>query len=267
MKKIAGLVIIITCLLPLSEISILTVKAEAELPKWSVGDKWVYETYYYGLTLETKTEIINITTINVNDTNYEVYVAHSTSSAPWTASISDKYVLTENMATVKTVTIWGYAENKTETMTTYQPPKKDFDFPLSVGKNWTTTYTYFQNSESLGNFTKTEIKYYNVTGIETITVKAGTFECYVIEDTDKYGVVYTKTWYSPKVKNSVRTEETYRITITTDLASYSIKRGGDEDDFDLLVIPYVMLLIIIPIILVIVVNSLIGRRKGKQKKM
>jgi hypothetical protein len=238
---------------------------DAELPEWKVGDKWVYETPYYGVILKEKTEVINITTINVNDISYGVYVVLTNGSAPWLDTTLYSYVLINNMTTVKETGTWGYGINKTEAVIIYQPPKKELDFPLSVGKTWNSTYQRIHYDEIQGYINMTETLFYNVTGIETITVKAGTFKCYVIEEFHEWGDIHLRTWYSPKVKNAVKIEDIYRITIVTELTSYSAN-GKDEEVFALFTIFYIMLFIFIMIILIVLINNLVVRKKGKKTR-
>jgi hypothetical protein len=265
LRKISRIAFSVMILLSILLNSTPVVISDAELPEWEVGDKWSYETPYYGLTLEERREVTNITTINVNGTNYDVYVLQTTaSSLPWGDFTSYNYISISNMALVRTMVIWSYGTNGTETITIYQPPLENFDFPLSVGKTWTSTYTSSQYDETTGYINWTETLYYQVTGTEKIKVKAGTFKCYVIEESNEWGDISQRTWYSSEVKNSVKKEDIGRITIEKQLTSYSIKGMGDEEKFGIPTRFIIILIISIPIILILLINNVIVRKKRKE---
>ncbi|MEM2330750.1 MAG: hypothetical protein QXL59_07990, partial [Candidatus Jordarchaeales archaeon] len=69
---------------------------------------------------------------------------------------------------------------------------------------------------------------FNVTGVETVTVAAGTYECWkmkIILTTNGDGVI-GYLWYSPEVKNYVKldmnvTVESVDYNVCVELASYS----------------------------------------------
>jgi hypothetical protein len=147
-------------------------------------------------------------------------------------------------------------------MTTYQPPKKALDFPLFVGKTWTSGYTRSQYDDALGYINSSENPVYEVTEIETISVRAGTFKCYVIEESNIYGGGEKRFWYSPKVEKHVRIEDTYRITTTTELTFYSVE-GQDEEEYASLLMLFLVFLIIITIVLILLTGRL---RKVKRER-
>lgn len=235
---------------------------DAENPKWEVGDRWVYETPYYGACIKERKEVINITTINVNNTDYEVYVVKS-SVSNWIADITTYgYYLINNLAIIKIEGVWDSGTNKTETVVIYDPPKQEYVFPLFVGKTWISTYKRSQESDISGSLNATDTLHYNVTGIETIKVKAGTFECYVIEESEGGGHVDNIIWYSPKVKNWVKRKENPRIIIETELISYKVA-GLEENEFNFFSIPYLLFIILISVIIVALTVGLNTRRKRK----
>lgn len=242
-----------------------SVIGDAELPEWEVGDKWNYETPYYGLISRETKEVTNITTINVNGTNYDVYVLQTTSSSlPWGDFTTYNFISIDNMAIIKTRAIQSYGTNETEIVTTYQPPKRNFDFPLSVGKTWTSTYTSSQYNETTGYINWTETQYYQVIATEKIKVKAGTFNCFVIEESNEWGDIGQRLWYSSEVKNLVKLEDIYRITIESELTSYSVKGMDDEEGFGIPTLFYILLIIFIPIILILLININIVKKKRKK---
>ena len=185
LRKLAGIAIVVLWIIPFLLMWAPTVNGDAELPEWNVGDRWEYETPYYGMVVKEKTEVTDITTIDVNGTNYEVYIVLTTSSVPWGDIELYKYIAVNDMAIVKTRTIQSSGNSSIETVIIYRPPKKEYDFPLDFGKSWASSYTRYQHSESLGYINATDNLRYHIDKIDRIKVKAGTFECYVISETGK----------------------------------------------------------------------------------
>jgi hypothetical protein len=183
--------------------------SDAEMPEWSVGKKWNYEASITGIIGNVTIEVIDITIINVNGTDYEVYVVETilelTMNGMYITDTINNYIRRGDLATVKTVfNQTGPDDSSHILVTTYDPPKKDYDFPLVVGKTWTSNFTESIYEETMGYYNLTRLIKYTVVGQESVTVGAGIFDCYKIKiDYDLGDVIYA--WYSPEVNNVVNT--------------------------------------------------------------
>ncbi|UCE35948.1 MAG: hypothetical protein JSW00_10300 [Thermoplasmata archaeon] len=264
MKGITRLFAIIVSFVFLIEVLAFTAAGDAEMPEWKEGDQWKYQMTAFGMSVPVTYEVSEITFIDVNDKNYEVYDLKFSIMG----SEQHHYYHTSSMGLVKTKipTYIGSEEKLLEYV--YDPPKKEYDFPLTEGKKWTSSHTSSTYDDDYGWMNSTEDIDYEVVEIETITVEAGTFECYRIDSEDDYGYTNTSVWYSPKVKNMVKSSvEAFGIETEMELTSYSIAGGngdGNGDGSDLLSNPLMLLLIIIPIIIVVLVVVLV--MKGKSKR-
>lgn len=143
-----------------------------------------------------KKEINDITTIEVNGTTYEVYKIVSTANMTYTSPTMNYSVNTyaieyrriSDLALIK-------QDNKVEldpTMyyanITYNPPFKEFDYPIAIGKKWNASYTqYITRSTGNGNdqaSSRQITSHYKCIGKENISVKGMVFNCYVIRQTN-----------------------------------------------------------------------------------
>lgn len=274
------LVLAIICVFSLLTIWTPISNAEVQKPEWKVGDKWYYETPDPGINANLTVKVIDITTINVNETDYDVYVVNSTFLMSMSGDNSteywDKYISTDNFATVKeNIFRIGFAREIIRRVVTYKPPRMDYDFPLSVGKAWKSIYTEYVDVEGQGVFSFSTIHNYTVLGEEKITTLAGTFECYKIERDHGSGIK-NYLWYSKDVKNIVNTTGgTEEMPWNMELVSYNISSedgdgdndGGKNDkkdgEFDLFAMPYLLILILVPIIIVIIIILWIVIRRRK----
>lgn len=242
---------------------------DAELPKWKVGDKWRYEPTTVNITANFTIEVSELTTVNVNGTNYEVYIVKTRSDlivpdANLTELI-DHYILRGNLGIVKRNTTHIAPEEEIQTaVTTYNPPRMDYHFPLVIGKSWFSNFTESMYNKDWGYYNTTKSVRYTVVGIESVTVKAGTFECYKIE-INEGGGGFVYTWYSPEVNNMVKTTGGTEGLIFPMELTYSTYLEKENEGFNLFAMPWVLLLIIIPIIIVILVVWLVVKRKGKKE--
>jgi hypothetical protein len=255
----------------------LPVVGQAEMPEFNIGDRWEYLSTTLGMNMSMTFEISEQTTIDVNGTNYNVWAIEADSTIDflgyYTAeSTGYNYHLISNMAVVKSDMTMSVIGIDSTIIITYEPPKADIDFPLTIGKTWTSSFTETTQTDVMG---ETEYSQYNssfnytVIGMETITVEAGTFECYKIEADDGEGTLVT-IWYSSEVKNKVKevTSSWGTIDTETQLVDYQFAgENGDEDEegFNLFAMPYLLLFLLI-IIVVIVVVVVAARGKGKKAK-
>ncbi len=98
-------------------------------------------------------------------------------------------------------------------------------WPLVVGKEievteTTTTIMDFAGEETTDTDSTTTT--YKVEAMETITVEAGTFECYRIAKYDESGEKESTSWHSDKVKTNIK-EIDHDLGEVQELTDYSIK--------------------------------------------
>lgn len=177
-------------------------------PSPKQGSFWSYD-YRAGPITATQTFTLTGTSdINVQGTNYNVYVLAVTISGNFNDGINTGtfsmqgiyYITTQDMASVKsywqerlevtgmgiTTTVESYCNS------TSQPPVKEFDFPLKVGKSWSYTATTTTDCQSYVNGapsspthdTSTDSRTWNVVAEEKVSVPAGTFDTLHLKDND-----------------------------------------------------------------------------------
>jgi len=223
---------------------------EAEMPKYSVGDKWKVNVDYkeaIGLlgtgTFEIIGDSVEVTQFGEHYVCYEckftgngtVYGQNVTGT--WTMDIvmyAQKSDLSDVKSTSTTYATLTYAGEshimKTVTETTYNPPRESGGYPLTAGKSWSATTTELETTqtsidgvddEKTDNTTYT--KSYLVLRTELTTVSAGEFETFVIKATDPDGS-YSEDYYSPEAGFSVKEreyDETGKLVMTMELLEYS----------------------------------------------
>ncbi len=249
---------IISCFILVASLSSFVV-GDSDTPEWEVGNEWKYEMTVMDIKGNVTHKVSEITNINVNGTNYEVYHIEVIGSG----GKEHLYYTISDFSLVK-MEVPSTAVSSSLTFT-YYPPKKEFDFPLVIEKSWNSTYnmTIYSGESDPADVTMNEA--YSVTKIESLTIKAGTFECYRIESLDRYESVHTTRWYSEEVKNVVKSSVNMSGMITEmELVSYS--SGDKEDGSDSQDLPVLLLIMIIPLIILILIVVLVIRSKKKKDK-
>lgn len=291
--------------LVLSNICVGTVVGvnEAEMPEYSVGDKWKFSVDYKGEiemigtgTLEITGDSVNITQFGKNYVCYECSITESdtvygggingtyTENRKLYAQKLDlsevKHTLTTNM----TLTYAGETHTTKQVITiTYDPPLDSGGFPLTVGKSWsatttetTTTQTTIDGKVDQETNTTTYTKSYVVLGTELTTVSAGEFDTFVINATDPDGSYFVY-YYSPKASFNVKEmvyDENGTLVYTAELLEYSYAAADDEngaaddaaEDGDLAEEGFPLWIIIGVIIAVAAVTSGVGYVLYKRRK-
>lgn len=184
--------------------------AETEAPSLSVGDQWTYE--WMNATGELEGIPRTMTVDRIEDfegvpcyvliSDIEIGPINMTKTA-W---------MNSNWVILKTedYEIWKDLEQRVTKV--YNPGIKLYDFPLSVGKEWSgrsyVAGTSWWNSTTAGEGTDTGSEYIDwvrkVVATETITVPAGNFDTYIVEEL-KFGDG-TRFWFSVDAKNHVKLE-------------------------------------------------------------
>ena len=111
--------------------------------------------------------------------------------------------LTRDLSTVRLLDAAGMELQR------FDPHSLGLQFPLTVGKVWQGTSQRFDAGKDAGTFVGT----YKVTGIETVTVPAGTFRAFRVEGQTYEIRAPTKPWrfvhwYAPDVRMEVKLQAT-----------------------------------------------------------
>lgn len=198
-----------------------------QLPVWESGDRWHYVTT--GKHPSTRDEFI------VGETSFggqEVYIQQqdtvSNGKNHSSKALYDK-------ATLNLIRTEFKVSGKDYITTWENTLLEGTEWPKEVGNKWRK-----RTSFSAGETTSSNITSFEVVGIETITVPAGTFKCYKIVTTltnDKVGFDQKGTmWFSAKAKNYVKYQHTTRwhklkrllmgkeSTSVTELISYKVSQ-------------------------------------------
>ncbi len=233
---------------------------DGEKPEWEIGDQWKYDMTVLGFSGTVTHEVSDITSINVKGTDYDVYDMEVKGSG----GVQHMYYLISDLAIVKTET--PTMGTDPPLVNSYDPPKEDFNFPLTVEKTWNSSYTQFISGGGLEPVNITFVETYTAVTIESITVKAGTFECYRIESYDDREYANTTRWYSEEVRNVVKSEVNMSgIATEMELKSFSFKGEGDGSEEDPIFESFILIIIILIVVVLIVILLIIGKRKKAQK--
>jgi hypothetical protein len=222
MKNVAILLIIPVVVLALAAAGCDGVE-KGVLPVLQTGDRWVSWTTSNDVTSTMALEVTGETVVDGRD----CYVLEGTADPPYLGIISDL-----TMAYEKTTFLPLAAQSSGQYMATpYEVVIEatyelggDPLFPLRVGNEHelveerTTTATIMGDTATE---TETETSTRRVEKLETITVPAGTFECFKLVEYDEDGVATNTTWYSDEVKWIVQ-ETDHESGESTQLVQYSL---------------------------------------------
>lgn len=101
------------------------------------------------------------------------------------------------------------------------PAWRRFAWPLVVGKEWETTYTWENPRE---RSTEDRFRRLKVEALETVTVPAGTFRAFHVIVKDRVGAITYEYWYAPEVKWVVKEKTLFSDGIRErELLEYRLK--------------------------------------------
>lgn len=178
---------------------------EHALPRWAEGDAWSYATSFRGLPGN-----LTVTVERASETEYSL-LGVVDEMTPFGVPIQQRHhtsVVPDTLARAR----FGYeggAEWRIE------PPCHENRFPLRVGANWTTecAFTLVATNETTW-FNST----WRVAARENVTVPAGTFDAYLVEQTLDGTVV--KRWWAPEACHYVKLLQEGDAVRTEELTSY-----------------------------------------------
>ncbi|MCP8309602.1 MAG: hypothetical protein H3Z54_13085 [archaeon] len=221
-KKMLTISLILSMILPTILVSYAS--AQAEAPKYSIGDKWEYryEDLDSGINGTITREIVGEEAIGTEQ--YECFkiriwqwIQYDTSNFSMDMNL---YLLKSGLSQGRNLTVveedYQLERNgviRQISNITYGPPDflKELDFPLTVGKNWNVSTTKTETDEFpylpppySGPFTETVpfSRNFSVVRTERVSVPAGTFDTYVIRYETPDGIY--EEYYSSTVGGNVR---------------------------------------------------------------
>jgi hypothetical protein len=165
----------------------------AERPTWEVNDSWTYAgrraSGPYTLTRKV-----------VREGLFEGYPAYEVDAG------DTHYWFTKRL---------GYlARLNGDKVVRRAIPPEDFQWPLQVGKQWSSTFTWIESGEPERRSTVTGI--WAVEAYEEVKTPAGTFKAFKVSRREVQSGASQEFWYSPAVKGWVK----LRV------------RGGPEGDYE-----------------------------------
>ena len=236
MGKIASMCVMTICIFSLVNASIL------EKPQWKKGDYWQYAMKTLG---GEKEEILSITilgreNITVGNITYRCIVVKS-------SGVKEEvyYYDEENLTIIKKILYndEGYKE------IIYESPQPSLiQYPIFVGKKWNITIDYENNSVTL---------FMECIGIEKISTRAGTFNCYTIRadyifnETSSSPYVYQIIYVSSSVGNVVKTEMYGNNALVgyTELISFHYSGYVEEQNYTIVLVIAIAFIFILTLVL------------------
>ena len=83
------------------------------------------------------------------------------------------------------------------------PDEGQYSWPLWVGNAWTSTFNFYDAERSYSS--GPDVRYHKVIGYEDVSVPAGTFKAFRIEQTPGQNDAVSSTiWYAPDVRTAVK---------------------------------------------------------------
>ena len=195
----------------------------------ATGDSWVYTVTYEQAAIGTEVRTFTATVSSASATGFTVDFAFDEGLRkekvsglnletrlipPLTRTFNaDLDELTFDV----TIDPSGFGENPFGSVSTYTYPSPKF--PLTVGAEWTRDFVYH-----VGDLLeRTEEHTWTIEAMESVTVPAGTFDCYKIVDTEDGDVKLTE-WFAPEVMGPVKRIDNmfWAGDETWELESYSV---------------------------------------------
>ena len=164
------------------------------VPTWNIGNKWFFSDENGNMNAYSVTDIIE-------ENGSTFYVAEYVTDN----DILQSYYSTEDLSIVRQKRLGD------DTIVSFVPGIRPIPFPLDLVTNEIVDMTRTIYTKGVGRTNSFTIEY-DVVGKERITVPAGTFETYRIQQTlnfDSMGLteVVTDLWYSPRVKYLVKIQD------------------------------------------------------------
>ncbi len=212
----------------------------ATSPVRTLGDKWTYRVNYGQTSGMTGTTTNEITSTSVSVSSYDctefTLTGGGTTSGQgtWTTNGTQYETKTDYSTPKSEITLDTKTSTFNETITTitdYNLPMNNSDFPFYVGKNWTATTTQTLTTKHILNGVLTEGKdsqkttfNFTVLRSEDVTVPAGKFQTFVIRMTNDGGSS-SEIYYSTKANMQVKELDYFQdgnLAFSSELLSYNV---------------------------------------------
>ncbi|MGM0405000.1 MAG: hypothetical protein ACQEQM_02525 [Thermoplasmatota archaeon] len=133
------------------------------------------------------------------------------------------------------------AEINSDGVYAYNPTVNEIDFPLNVGKTWTSAAIRWEKPEEEGEYWEKGERMdfdFKVESKSQVKVPAGVFEAYLInmtiyeEGPDKQYDLHIHNYYSPEVENTIKIEEYEFGTLRgkEELVDFHLEEREENDD-------------------------------------
>jgi len=245
------------------------------VPIWEKGDYWTMQSSSLFGSMNMTQTVQEKTSITANGTSYEVYKTELKIDMLIIAATGTGYMRTSDIAMVKSEISTSFMGFSSTSTSLFNPPKVMFQWPITAGAKYTVNLLQIDTSSSMGSSDTTVTDYtynYEVIGSESVTVKAGTFDCMKImeTETDEWGFdTINYYYYSDTVGFYVKMEpEDAMWGGGEELIAYSYSPGKNKDDggkdggiMGQLTTGYMpIVLIMIPVIIIIVAAVFMMKR-------
>ncbi len=180
------------------------VRADANAPRWSDGDFWVY--LRTSDNRMTRYDVVARETVSLSVPFNAVHLRKAvttTSGSVNTTVTSDEWTRDSDLGVVKTSVVIGSAQ-----VATYDPPLTQATFPLTTGKSWSVS-SRFHLTWSFVNVTVTITGDATVLSEGSTSVPAGTFTTLAVRENGAVNLFagsYSIQYYSEAAGNWVKRE-------------------------------------------------------------
>ncbi len=209
MKGMTGFMLVFVIIVGAFVLSEPSARAGGSAPVWTTGDYWEFETvgtnpaHLELLSEKLRIDVEQKVAIEVEGVLVDSYRCTVTMTVTAlfmsTTMTGDVNIRASDLAFIK----GRWASMGEASMSTYTPPLEQFRFPLGPGQTWESSSVVTVRTDG-GTQTAAEVHAYSVTGPRTVSVRAGTFESFMITDEggfNRTGTVY----YSERAGYVVKT--------------------------------------------------------------
>jgi len=248
--------------------------APATAPGWKVNDFWDYQGTFLWTNISVSLNVTGKGDISIDSATYHVYTLEFYIKATlgvltYTLSGKEYYDQTDySLIKIESTTVEkGQVQNN---VIIYDPPVRQVNFPLVVGKQWddNRTVTTSRTVNGVTTTTKTnESDSYYVEGTDSIVTPGGAMECFRISVTNKTGS-NTKFWYSAQIGQFVKLDVIPALSNNyVTLVDYSYTAPKAHGSLGPLqgswITPAILIIVIIVVIIIIVVAARSPRGRAK----
>jgi len=253
-----------------------TALAPARKPNWHINDYWKYHGQFVFIVTVLIDVDLNVTgkgEVSVGPNTYSVFMLDfsikTTLGAFQTSVTGTNYYSQDDFSLIKTKsTTYDNSKPKTTETTeiTYDPPKREVNFPMDLGKEWEDNLT-ITNVDTVNGVTKTTVSNesltFTVAAIESLDTSLGQMDCFRITQMNKTGATLNY-WYSAGIGEFVKLtfspalQDSY-VTIT-DYQYYPGGGNGDGGGNGMLVLALIVVVVVIVVVIAVVAYAVTRRR-------